>query len=213
MNLLIVTFACVSLFLILLITEALKRHDIIAGENSRKTIHIFSGFLLALLPVIASRREIFAVLFLFLVGIILFVRVLHKFSAIDDVQRYTWGSILYPIGLMLVLVIFDELVIFSFATLMLALADGFAAVIGHRYGKYHYHILGADKTFLGSFVFFLIATTIFLVYANNYGTDATLTYIFIASGALGLTIAEGSIGAGFDNLVIPMITASILFSL
>jgi len=212
-NPLVLLFASLGLWVVLLVTETLKRNNLLAGENARKTIHIFSGFFLALLPVMANRREIVAVNVLFFVGVVLFAGVLHKFSSIDDIKRWSWGQFLYPIGLLLVAISFKDPVIYSFATLELALADGFAAVFGERYGKIKYHILGASKTLIGSAIFFLITLTIFYVYADTFGVDGAITYNFLIAGAVGLTIVEGSIAAGFDNLFIPYLTAIILSSL
>jgi len=212
-NPLVLIFASLGLWLILLITEALKRNDLIAGENARKTIHIFTGFLLALLPVIANRREIVAVNIIFFLGVLLFAGFLHRFSSIEDIKRWSWGHFLYPIGLILVAVFFKDPVVYSFATLELALADGFAAVFGERYGRIKYHILGATKTLLGSAVFLAITLTIFYTYADSFGVDGSITTSFLIAGAVGLTIVEGSIAAGFDNLVIPFLTAIILSSL
>src|SRR3989338_652451 len=148
LNLLVLAFASLGLWVILLVTESAKRAHLIGGEVARKTIHVLSGFLLAVLPTFATRREIVAINLIFFAGVVFFVGILHRFSAIQDVKRWSIGQFLYPLGVLIMAVFIRDPVIYSFAVLELALADGFAAIIGKLYGKKSYQFFGARKTLL-----------------------------------------------------------------
>lgn len=212
-NILVLIFASLGLWVILLVIETLQRMGFMKGEFSRKAIHIYTGFFLALLPVFATRQEIIAINFLFFLGVITLSGYLHFFKSIESIKRWSLGHFLYPIGVLLVALFFKDPAVYSFSVLVLALADGFAAVFGKKYGKIHYHILGADKTLLGSTVFFLISLTLLLTFSTSYGVHDNLSYLFIFSGALSLTLIEGFIAAGFDNLVLPLVAAAIFSAL
>jgi phytol kinase len=212
-NLFVLAFACLGLWLILLFVEILTRINWMNGEYSRKSIHVYSGFFLAMLPLYANRTEIIVINCLFFIAVLMLSGINHYFKAGSQISRWSVGQFLYPIGILLVAILFKSSAIYSFAVLELALADGFAAVFGRRYGRWHYHILGANKTLLGSAVFFIISLTIMFTFVNAYGVGDGLSYAFVVAGALSLTLIEGAIGAGFDNLLIPMLTAAILSAL
>jgi phytol kinase len=212
-NLVVLFFSSLVVWLIVLITEIMQRARLIRGENARKAIHILAGFFIALMPTFASRKEIVIFSLMFFVAVLLFDGYLHRFSSMRDIRRWSLGQYLYPLAVILTAMLFANSVVFSFSILTLALADGFAAVIGHRFGRRHYHVLGADKTLLGSTVFCLVTLTIMIIYMQSYGITDSLSIILSVTGAFSLTVVEGSIGAGLDNLFIPPVMGLLLMSL
>ncbi len=212
--------------------DGMARLGQISGEYGRKAIHISVGVFAASFPIFLSRTEIFVFHGMFFVGIVIlslssdFVRTQPRtqdyrvgrflasmFERYEDVSRWTIGQFLYPLSLMLVVLFYDDLLIYSFSVLMLALADGFAAVIGKPFGKKIYYIPGGQKSYVGSATFFLIAFTLLCVYLiieTNAGAIALIPAIVYATA---LTAIEGGIAGGFDNLAVPMLTAVMLNTL
>jgi dolichol kinase len=133
------------------------------------------------------------------------------FKAYEDVDRWTIGQFLYPLSIIMAAFIFEDALVFSFAVLQLALADGFAALIGKAYGqKYTYKIPGGEKTLVGSATFFLITLVLLVVYASMESDFTPLLGLIILGGAFTLTFVEGIIAAGFDNLALPVLMGIIL---
>jgi dolichol kinase len=85
--------------------------------------------------------------------------------------------------------------------LILGLSDGLAGLIGQKIGRRSYRITG-HKTAEGSFIFFIITSLIFsglLVYNQSpIGSE-------IIVAALLLTLVEGAVSKGWDNLPISLL--------
>jgi len=212
-NLVALVFSSLVIWSVFLITETMQRRFRLGAENARKIIHILSGFFFASMPTFSSRADIVAFGALFLVGVLLFDGYFYRFSALRDVRRWTLGQYLYPLAIILTAVLFDDPIVISFSILILALADGFAAVIGQRFGRAHYHLFGADKTYLGSSVFFLVSLAVMFLYLAAYGTNDVLSVLLAISGAFSLTLVEGCVCSGLDNLLVPPLTGMILMAL
>ncbi|HET7630139.1 MAG TPA: hypothetical protein VFK03_02085, partial [Candidatus Saccharimonadales bacterium] len=126
-----------------------RRH----GEASRKLIHISVGTFVAFWPLFLSWQQI-ELLSLAFVGAVLISRQFHVFKAIHSVQRPTWGELYFGIAVGLVAMLTHEPAIYVAALLHMSLADGLAAIVGHRYGhRYVYRIFGSSKSRLGTATF------------------------------------------------------------
>lgn len=212
--------------------DGFSRLGVLSGENGRKAIHISVGVWAATFPLFMNRTEIFVFHGMFFVGIVSlsiasdFVRNYHiaqqyrigrfmasLFERYEDVSRWTIGQFLYPLSLMLVVFIYDDLAVYSFAVLLLALGDGFAAVIGKPFGRIIYFVPGGKKSLLGSFTFFAIALTLLIVYTLMHGTGDVLAPALVVVYAFVLTLAEGLVAGGFDNLTVPVLGAVFLNTL
>lgn len=209
--------------------DGMARLGRVSGEYGRKAIHITVGIFAATFPIFLTRTEIFVFHGMFFVGLVVLSMVsdvvrtrpearrfkagrllAEMFERYEDVSRWTIGQFLYPLSLMLVVLFYDDLLIYSFSVLMLALADGFAAVIGKPFGKKLYYVPGGFKSYIGSATFFLIALTLmslFLIIETEAGNIALVPAFAYAAF---LTIVEGSIAGGFDNLAVPLMTAVLL---
>ena len=228
-----------SLFLAIMVAcgiysavDGLSRLGVLSGENGRKAIHVTIGVFAASFPVFMSRTNILVFHGMFFVGLVVlslasdFVR-MHKgatkiraakmvadtLARYEDVNRWTIGQFLYPLSLVFVVLLYDDMLIYSFAVLMMALADGFAAVIGKTYGKIIFYVPGGQKSLVGSLAFFSISFTLFSIYLV-IETDVGLIGILPALiYALTLTAVEAGIAGGFDNIAIPLLTAVLLNTL
>jgi len=209
-SLLKIAFVMLAMWSIYVLIEVLRRNNIVYGELARKSIHIGIGVLFACLPLFMNRREIFATAAIFFLAMVLLSGVLKLFSAYEDVTRWTIGQFLYPLGIMLVIFFFDDPYIYSFAVLILALADAAAALVGTAFGQIHYHFLGGDKTIIGSLAFFTVTLTIITIFVFSFGSVSPLALVMIPISAWFLTGIEALIAGGFDNLAIPLFAALIL---
>lgn len=209
-NLLSIAFVLLAMWSIYLVVEVLRRSNILKGELARKSIHIGVGILFASLPLFMNRREIFATAAIFFLAMVILSGVLKLFSAYEDVSRWTIGQFLYPVGIMAVLFMFSDLHIYTFAVLILALADAAAALVGTKFGDIHYHFFGGNKTIAGSLAFFTVTLSLLTIFTFSFGTVTPLVLIMIPVSAWFLTGVEAVFAGGFDNLAIPVFAALIL---
>ena len=212
--------------------DGLSRLGILSGEYGRKAIHIGVGVWASTFPLFMNRTEIFVFHGMFFVGIVAlslasdFVRnnsiaqqyaigrfLANLFERYEDVSRWTIGQFLYPLSLLLVVFIYDDLAVYSFAVLLLALGDGFAAVIGKPFGRIIYFVPGGKKSLLGSFTFFSITLTLLVVYTLMHGSGDVLAPALVIVYSFILTLAEGLVAGGFDNLTVPVLGAVFLSTL
>jgi dolichol kinase len=206
----ILFFSGLVFWVIYIIVEALRRYGYVQGEAGRKAIHIGIGIFIASMPVFATRTEIIVVNGLFFLGL-LALSGLKLIKAYEDVDRWTIGQFLYPLSIIMSAFLFEDALVFSFAVLELALADGFAALIGKKFGENSvYHIPGGIKTFVGSATFFVVTLALILTYASIESDFTPLLGVTIVGGAFTLTVVEGIIAAGFDNLALPVLMGVIL---
>jgi dolichol kinase len=88
--------------------------------------------------------------------------------------------------------------------------DGFASIIGVKYGKNKYNVFGDEKSYIGSTAMFIF--TFLTVIIAVYYYQIPLTFFLLGSLVLIcfiLTIVEGLTPKGIDNLTVPFIGAFI----
>jgi phytol kinase len=199
-------FACLAvLFLVLLSGEILQRNHKIGGEVSRKFTHIFTGITLVISASFLSASQLLLICMMLLVGIFLAETTVNLIHSVDTVKRKSIGTYLYPLGIGIVLFVSGDLQLFKAVTMQMALADGFAALIGSRWGRKRYHVLGGDKSYLGSFAYFAFSLAIFIGFGYNLGVA-----IIVAIVGTGL---EAMLAYGLDNLALPLLSALIISQL
>lgn len=185
----------------------LKKH-----EELRKLFHITVGCLIAAASLYVERNIIIGFLLLGLVADLLLRNKIHAIQDMIDVGRRTYGDWAYIAGIIVAAAVFQRPFAFIAACLALALGDGLAGLIGRLYGKHHFAIFGADKTILGSTVFFAVVYVVVwhLLIASLVDPETAFVYAAIIAG-VG-TITEASIGYGLDNFAVPLVTGA-LFAL
>ncbi len=212
-NLLNIFFSYTVIVAIYITVDGLRRLEILKGEYGRKAIHMSIGVLMAAQPIFMTRTGIAVFNSMFFIGIILMSGVFKFFSAYEDVQRWTIGQFLYPLSLLLIVFMYDDMRVYSFSVLMLALADGLAAVFGKWIGKHRYYIPGGYKTFEGSAAFFVVTVILLSIFVILEASITPYTVAVIIIGSMFLTGVEALIAAGFDNLAVPFFTALLLQSI
>lgn len=215
-----ILIAFAGMAIILLSGELLWKKHILKGEFARKYIHILCASFVAFWPLFLSRLQI-VLLGLLFIAVLIIVKKLKLFRSIRAVQRANYGEIWYALGICVVALIFKSDLIFTFAILQMALADGFAAVVGVALKRKAniFKFNGSQKSQAGSITFFGISFIlniaywgIFTHFGTNFGAiGVTHLAIYSVISASLLTVAEVISPKGSDNIIIPVLAGILLY--
>lgn len=210
----IVAVVLTFIFLVLLVNEWLWRNKIIKGELARKLVHLTIGTFGAFWPFFMSWGQVQFVTFL-AVGAIIFMRITKLFSSVYDIKRHSWGDLIAPSTIGLLALAQPPTWIFAVAVLHISLADGFAAIIGSKYGKHnHYKVLWNNKSVAGTFAFWIVSFSIlsWLLVAGplDFGGFSLPILLWLPLIAAGL---ENISPHGSDNFFVPVLIAGTLGSM
>ena len=103
--------------------------------------------------------------------------------------------------------------IVALAIVPMVYGDGFAALIGQKFGKVKYTVFGGTKSLEGSLTMFVVTTVmsvfVWMVF-TSIGCTMNIVYIIVISAIA--TLCEAFSYGGIDNLTVPAVT-SILYYL
>lgn len=177
-------------------------------EASRKVLHIMVGNIAFLLPIFIT-AEVMA--FVAAGPFILFTFLMSPHTPIKSIRGRTsaaghsMGLVYYAITwAILAYVFFDNMVVIAIGILAMSYGDGFASVIGIRFGKKKYNVCGDEKSYVGSFAMFVFTFVATIVAVLYYGIDITnylLAVLLLIS--LVAAVVEGITPKGLDNLTVP----------
>lgn len=187
-------------------------------EITRKMVHIGTGLLALLFPLLLDNHWWVLLLcasFAMILVISLRYDLLKSINAID---RKSVGSLAYPVavyGCYLAFINHDQQYIYYYLPiLVLAIADPIAALAGKRWAWGKYQIAGANKTLMGSAMFFCTAVLVILCcYFFLYTTPQHIGLFAVGVGIIALlaTAAEAISRDGYDNVTIPLSVLIALF--
>jgi dolichol kinase len=150
---------------------------------------------------------------------LIYSRFEHVFGAIYAVKRRTYGEIFYAIAIIFCSYFGQEPWIFTVSILLLALADGGAAVAGRLWGeKNQYFVFNKKslrKSIAGTITYIMLAY-VSIVAGWLVGGDVVLSnYLFVAFVVLpfSTTLLENISPFGLDNLLTPLFATVLLNSL
>jgi phytol kinase len=197
-----------AVFVVLVLSEAWWRHQKLPNEFSRKLVHISVGSFVAFWPFFLSWNQIKLLSLAFFI-VVAISKNLHVFRAIHSVQRPTWGELYFALAVGLIAFVTHDKWVYMAALLLMSLADGFAAVIGVRYGKRNqYQVLGQTKSIIGTATFLVFALVILFAYSHY--APGVLFRPAIFGIALIATAVENLALGGLDNILVPVMTAGLL---
>lgn len=200
-----------AVFLVLVLNELLWRKKILKGESARKFIHIIIGIYGAFWPFYLSWQDIQIIGVVALV-FILFMRLSGFFNSVYQIKRRSWGDLIGPGTIVLLALLEPSVWVFTAAVLHIALADGFAALVGEKYGQNsRYKILGNTKSVFGTVTFWI---TSFIILSAG----ATLATPGLSGLSLPILLGLSATAAylenispyGFDNFAVPMLIYLVL---
>lgn len=106
--------------------------------------------------------------------------------------------------------------IVALAIVPMVYGDGFAALIGQKFGKLKYTVFGGTKSVEGSLTMFVITTVmsvfVWMVFTSIGCTMPEFNIVYIIAISAVATVCEALSYGGVDNLTVPAIT-SILYYL
>jgi len=203
-----IALSTLAVFVVLMVSEFGWRKGWLRGEFGRKFVHILVGSFVAFWPFFMSWEEIRWLSVAFLIVVIISDR-LKVFKAIHSVQRPTFGEICFALVVGLLTLVTHSKGIYAGALLQMSLADGFAAIVGTRFGRgNNYHIFGHAKSVAGTAVFVLISLAILTGYAVFSVHGLPLDRIVF--GALAAAALENIGLLGLDNLLVPLFVGLLL---
>ena len=248
---LIITF--LAIMVLIRVNDVLRKRELVPTFVSRKVIHTFAGpvFLVCwlLFSSDAWSRYFAAVVplifvFLFLtigLGIIKNEEFVRTMSRSGDPRELLKGTLFYALVMVVCAIVFwyvpftstgaPQYAVFVPTTIFifgpLAGGDGFADMIGRKWGKHRFKVF-AEKSVEGSlamFIFGIIFTYALLgIYwivldwlwnitnVVSLAQFTTLTIIILVT-SLVATIAEIISPKGFDNLVIPIVIGITIYAM
>lgn len=193
---------------VLLITTE-KILDFFPTDINRKILHIMVGNIAFLLPIFQT-KEVMA--FVAAGPFILFTFLMSPYSPIKSMRGKTsdaghgMGLVYYAIAwTVLAYFFFDHKEIIAIGILAMSYGDGFASVIGSRFGKRKFNIWSDKKSFAGSiamFVFTFLTIIVALFYYQVEIFDKLVVLLYIT---LVATFVEAVSPKGLDNLTVPFI--------
>lgn len=202
-----------SFFLVLFGFAEFLYHKLkVKPELTRKLVHLGTGLLTLLFPLwITNHWFILALCSSFLLILILSLK-FNFLPSINNVNRKTQGSILYPIVVyccFLVHLKFDSLIYFYLPILILAICDPIAALVGKKFPFGSYKTFGHTKTLTGSAGFYFSAFVVSVICMSSLMT-ISFSEVLVISLCIALlsSLSEAFSHRGFDNFTIP--TSAIL---
>lgn len=207
-NLLILSSLFLGLFLI---AEILYHKFSFNGEKTRKIVHIGTGLLTLLFPVLLDNNYEVIILCSSFMLMLLSSFKFNLLRSINDIDRFSLGSILYPVIVVICFYFYnqsDELVLFYLPILILAICDPIAATVGINYPFGRVKVWGGNKTISGGCGFaissFILSFFLLIAFDSTHSLTIAILLSFIT------TISEFISGNGLDNLTIPLSSLLVL---
>lgn len=207
-----VLWCLAPIFIILVLSEYLSQKSILKKEYLRKFVHVLTGVYIAFWPWLLTWQEIQLISLAFLV-VVFASRQFNIFGALRSVKRTTYGDIFFALGVGVSASITTNEVVFCIAILLMAVADGVAAIVGNKYGgAWGYKVVKQHKTLIGSMAFWAVCLLVLGV--GLLFNHQTLSYSEYITALLiippVLTLLENVMPYGSDNLAIPLATIGML---
>jgi len=179
-------------------------------EFSRKFLHIMTGNIAFILPFFETS---WVMAFVAAGPFIFLTFLMSPYSPIKSIRGKTsaaghgMGLVYYAITwTILAYLFFDHMEVIAIGILAMSYGDGFASVIGLKWGKKKYNAFGDQKSYVGSLAMFVF-TFITIVIALLFYSISLSFYVFLVIGVISLATAfvEGLTPKGLDNLTVPFV--------
>jgi len=192
-------------FLILFTEKGVNNSQLL----SRKILHIGVGNIIFLLPLFDTR---WVMAFVAAAPFIALTFLISPYSPINLISKtssegHGLGLVYYAISwTLLALLFFDRLEIIAVGIVAMSFGDGFASLIGIKYGKRTYNILGDQKSIEGS-IAMITSTILVTAFALLFFNSPRIYFLLIIPAAIIGTLAESITPKGLDNLTVSLSTA------
>lgn len=207
-----ISIVTIYLGILLLIAEIFSRYSQADAELTRKIVHIGTGnvILLAWWLNISQDIIIFASVIASLVAITSYF--FPILPSVNGVGRKSLGTLFYAISIGILTALFwqnGEKQFTAIGILIMSYGDGMAALIGQKYGKNKYQVLGNKKSWEGSLTMTIISVFVTLIILGFSWQNLIIASIV----GIFATILETFSSIGIDNLTVPVISGIIAYYL
>ncbi|MBF2057597.1 MAG: phosphatidate cytidylyltransferase [Cyanobacterium sp. T60_A2020_053] len=200
----------IYLGLLIFTAETLSRKYQLESEITRKIVHIGAGqvILMAWWLKIPTNLILVASGGAGLVAITSYL--LPILPSVNSVGRKSLGTLFYALSIGILAWLFWQKSLPQFTVigiLIMTWGDALAALIGQKWGKNKYVLLGNKKSWEGSFTMMLVSFVVVLVIltlTQSWQNDLIIVAILTAIIA---TFLESFSWLGIDNLTVPVISA------
>ncbi len=199
----------VYIYVAILLIVSEKLLDDVPADIDRKFLHIMVGNIAFILPIF---KTAWVMAFVAAGPFIFFTFLMSPYSPLKSMKSKTsaaghgMGLVYYAITwTILAYLFFDHMEIIAIGILAMSYGDGFASIIGSRYGKKTYKIWDDKKSFIGSFTMFMFTILTIIIALIYYGIsvdDKIGVLLFIT---LFVTYIEAVSPKGLDNLSVPFL--------
>lgn len=197
--------------LILGIAEALRWRLGLSVEFTRKFVHVGVG-MIAFPLVVLFHSPYWAVIppvtFIF-INYLSYRRGLLR--AMETGERGQLGTVYFPISFsILILLLWSRPALLVASLMPMTWGDAFAAVLGRRYGRHPFVLMGQCRSVEGSLAMFLFSIVSSFLALTVFGVPANTSLLLSAITAAVATGVEALSPHGTDNLTVPLSSALIL---
>ncbi len=211
------TLILAGAFLTLFATAEVMFHLLkIKAELTRKFVHLGTGLLTLLFPIMLGNHWLVLILCASFAVILLLSLRFNLLKSINAIDRKSVGSLAYPVSVYGCYLVFDyfdqQYIYFYLPILILAICDPIAALTGKTWPYGSFKVGMEKKTLVGSGMFFISALVLtFALYLILHQESTTFTLVITAFVvAMISTVSEAFSRKGYDNLTIP---AAVLVSM
>lgn len=207
-----ISIVTIYLGILLLIAEIFSRYYHSDSELTRKIVHIGTGnvILLAWYFNISKDMIIFASFIASLIAITSYF--LPILPSVNGVGRKSLGTLFYAISIGILTALFwknGQRQFTAIGILIMSYGDGMAALIGQKYGKNKYQVLGNKKSWEGSFTMTIVSLLVTIIILGFSWQNLIIASIV----GISATILETFSSLGIDNLTVPVISGIIAYYL
>jgi len=177
----------------------------VKAEYTRKWSHIASGFLALLFPVYFNSLVWVGIICFLFLCVLLLSKPLKLLPSINDVNRQTYGSFLFPVAVFIsfwAYIVHDhDILFFYLPVLTLAICDLCAGLIGQRFPIKKIQLFSGKKSLGGVLAFVLssICLNVILIMLDFQLSILAMILIPLLTAVVELVSPKG-----IDNISIPV---------
>lgn len=134
--------------------------------------------------------------------------------AINSSKKYNnWGTVYYAISVTLLTALTfistEMKVVGGIGILSMGYGDGFAALIGQKYGKHTFTVFKGSKSLEGSLAMFVVTLVVLSLFLAVFVQSVPVVNLILL--ALMATLIEAISPYGLDNIFVPILSALLYF--
>ena len=187
-------------------------------EVSRKILHIMVGNMIFAMPFFSDPWVMVWFLTLPITVVQFFLTEYSPIKIDNSVTEsgHALGLFFYAgIWTVLIAVFSNYLWIVALAIVPMVYGDGFAALIGQKFGRIKYKVFGGTKSLEGSLTMFVVTTVmsvfVWMVFTTIGYPMPNFNLLAILGISAVATICEALSYGGIDNLTVPALTAILYY--